>query len=254
VNIEVEDLKAKPSPMKGNDISYFNSTNDSSVSSFPSNMFIPTNVSDQNIVEQQNTSSFFNSFFKDDVQIDQEFSSVHSNEGQETRCLASPSLYLEEPCNHKNKLSTRVKERKIGEVVEKVNEWRNLHSGMIDPMTGQYIKMSLKDAATRVGIKHKSLNDYLLFIKDGKKFGFNFNEYYHEGIGVLRKFVKLHKPKNNNRRKTNQQNGSDDIFIDDIYSDENQNSLYYQENPMFDVKIRNEASVLRKASRKIKRN
>ncbi len=59
----------------------------------------------------------------------------------------------------------RTKERKIGEILDKVLQWRRLYTGVTDPATGQTVKMSLEDAAVRVGISKKSLDDYLLQIR-----------------------------------------------------------------------------------------
>jgi len=63
----------------------------------------------------------------------------------------------------------RTKERKIGEILDKVLQWRKLYTGVPDPATGQITKLSLEDAAQRVGISKKSLDDYLLQIRFGKK-------------------------------------------------------------------------------------
>ena len=52
-----------------------------------------------------------------------------------------------------SKGSRRTKERKIGEVIHKVQKWRNLYY-----MTGE----SLEEAAKQVGISKKSLDDYFL--------------------------------------------------------------------------------------------
>ena len=46
--------------------------------------------------------------------------------------------------------------------------------------------MSLVDAAAKIGISKKSLDDYLLQLRYGKKFGFNFELHKHEKIGKLR--------------------------------------------------------------------
>ncbi len=59
----------------------------------------------------------------------------------------------------------RTKERKIGEILDKVLQWRKLYTGVCDPATGQTVKMSLEEAAQRVGISKKSLDDYLLQIR-----------------------------------------------------------------------------------------
>jgi len=89
----------------------------------------------------------------------------------------------------------RTKERKIGEILDKVLNWRKLYTGITDPNTGQLVKMSLEESAQRVGISKKSLDDYLLQIRFGKKYGFNFNDHYNERVGVLRAFVKKYKNK-----------------------------------------------------------
>jgi len=90
----------------------------------------------------------------------------------------------------------RHKERKIGEVLDLVLKWRKLYSGIRDPRTGQIVKLSLDEAAKRVGVAKKSLDDYLLQIRSAKKFGFNFQEHYNERVGVLRTFVKKCKTTN----------------------------------------------------------
>ena len=59
----------------------------------------------------------------------------------------------------------RHKERKIGEVLDLVLKWRKLYSGIRDPRTGQIVKLSLDEAAKRVGVAKKSLDDYLLQIR-----------------------------------------------------------------------------------------
>ena len=57
----------------------------------------------------------------------------------------------EDPSTQKG--SRRTKERKIGEVIQKVQKWRNLYY-----TTGE----SLEEAAKKVGISKKSLDDYFL--------------------------------------------------------------------------------------------
>jgi len=79
----------------------------------------------------------------------------------------------------------RTKERKIGVILDKVLQWRRLYTGVTDPTTGQNVKMSLEEAAQRVSISKKSLDDYLLQIRFGKKYGFNFNDHYNERISLL---------------------------------------------------------------------
>ena len=82
----------------------------------------------------------------------------------------------------------RIKERTIKEIMEKVSEWRQLYCGM--QVNGRFVKLSLKDAASKVGISRKSLDDYLLQIRAAKSFGFDFREHKSDKVGVLRQFVR----------------------------------------------------------------
>jgi len=51
----------------------------------------------------------------------------------------------------------------------------------------------LEEAAKKVGISKKSLDDYFLQLKNGKLNGFNFNEHKNDKIGILRNWNKHHK-------------------------------------------------------------
>lgn len=86
----------------------------------------------------------------------------------------------------------RPKERKISYVVNKVMEWRKLYAGLIDN-NGQIVKYSLEEAANKVGISKKSLDDYMLQLRLGKKFGFDFQKNKDHKVGILRAFIKTHK-------------------------------------------------------------
>lgn len=66
------------------------------------------------------------------------------------------------------------KEKKICEVVEKVGLWRKFYTGFYDE-SRNYVQRQLDVAAQEVGIAKKTLDDYLLQIRNGKKYGFNFN-------------------------------------------------------------------------------
>jgi hypothetical protein len=57
----------------------------------------------------------------------------------------------------------------------------------------QHEKYSLEEAAKKVGISKKSLDDYLFQIRFGNRYGFNFNEHYNEKVGILRDFVRQQK-------------------------------------------------------------
>ena len=85
----------------------------------------------------------------------------------------------------------RIKERTIKEIMEKVGTWRQLYCGV--HLNGKFVKLSLKEAATKVGISRKSLDDYLLQIRAAKSFGFDFKEHKLDKVGVLRQFVRSKK-------------------------------------------------------------
>ena len=67
--------------------------------------------------------------------------------------------------------------------------WRRLYNG-VNGKDGQLVRYSLEDAAKKVGISKKSLDDYLLQLRYGKKYNFDFNSHKEDKIGVLRAFVK----------------------------------------------------------------
>jgi hypothetical protein len=63
-----------------------------------------------------------------------------------------------------NNKSKRSKERKIGYIIEKVFLWRKLYNGYIDD-NGELRKLTLEEAADKVGISKKSLDDYLIQLR-----------------------------------------------------------------------------------------
>ena len=60
---------------------------------------------------------------------------------------------------------------------------------------GNLVRYSLEDAAAKVGVSKKSLDDYLLQLRFGKKYGFDFQKNKNEKVGVLRSYVKSQKSK-----------------------------------------------------------
>ena len=52
------------------------------------------------------------------------------------------------------------------------------------------VRYSLEDAATKVSVSKKSLDDYLLQLRFGKKFNFDFQKHKNDKVGTLRAFVK----------------------------------------------------------------
>ena len=66
----------------------------------------------------------------------------------------------------------------------------------------QLQRWSLEDAANKVGVSKKSLDDYLLQLRFGKKFGFDFEANKDQKVGILRLFVKNEKAKIKGENKT----------------------------------------------------
>ena len=98
--------------------------------------------------------------------------------------------------NYFNSKSKRAKERKIGYIIKKVFMWKTLYNGFYDKDENgniTQIKFTLEQAADKIGISKKSLDDYLIQLRIGKMFGFNFTEHKNDKVGVLRAFVKKHK-------------------------------------------------------------
>lgn len=87
----------------------------------------------------------------------------------------------------------RTKERSISDIIEKVSLWRKLYNGVY--RDGNLVRYSLEDAAAKVGVSKKSLDDYLLQLRFGKKYGFDFQKNKNEKVGVLRSYVKQQKSK-----------------------------------------------------------
>jgi len=70
----------------------------------------------------------------------------------------------EDNFKNESKNARRSKERKLGVIIEKVYMWRKLYNGYFDEKKG-FIKLTLEDAADKVGISKKSLDDYLNQLK-----------------------------------------------------------------------------------------
>ena len=87
--------------------------------------------------------------------------------------------------------SKLTKERSISDIIEKVSLWRKLYNGVT--RDGNLVRYSLEDAASKVGVSKKSLDDYLLQLRFGKKYGFDFQKHRSEKVGVLRSYVKNQK-------------------------------------------------------------
>lgn len=77
--------------------------------------------------------------------------------------------------------NTRIKERTIAEVVQKVSLWRLLYNGIT--RNGVKIKMSLVEAAETLKMSKKSLDDYLMILRSAKQWGFDFDKHKNGHIG-----------------------------------------------------------------------
>ena len=105
--------------------------------------------------------------------------------------------------NYFNSKSKRAKERKIGYIIKKVYMWKTLYNGFVEEDENgvkRKYKFTLEQAAEKVGISKKSLDDYLIQLRIGKIFGFNFTEHKNDKVGVLRAFVKKHKAEYEERK------------------------------------------------------
>ena len=76
----------------------------------------------------------------------------------------------------------RAKEATIADIIQKVALWRWIYN--------ENYEYSFQDAAAKVGVAKKSLDDYLLQINRGKKLKFDFIKHQHDKVGVLRKWCK----------------------------------------------------------------
>ena len=78
-----------------------------------------------------------------------------------------------------------------------MSTWRKLYNGVMIPNKEtkevQLQRWSLEDAAKKVNVSKKSLDDYLLQLRFGKKFGFDFEKNRESKVGTLRTFVKQKK-------------------------------------------------------------
>lgn len=86
---------------------------------------------------------------------------------------------------------TRIKERTIEEVIQKVSLWRLLYNGIT--RNGVEIKMTLNEAADKLRTSKKSLDDYLMNLRCARLYGFDFEKHKHGKIGLIRTFVRAKK-------------------------------------------------------------
>lgn len=187
-------IKTLGFPIDGNMISYYSATSEMFVycgnDPIPKRTFVPVvdleNHRQLKIRCRQVNKSVYEHIMDTDKKIDSEVLRSEADSSPEHKAKAGSSKkQVKNNCR-------RTKERKIGQIIEKVGLWRKLYYGVPDS-NGQIVRLSLEEAAQKVGISKKSLDDYLLQIRFGRKFGFNFNEHIHDKVGVLRAFVKKNK-------------------------------------------------------------
>jgi hypothetical protein len=75
-------------------------------------------------------------------------------------------------------------------VLQILRNWRINYNGVKDPETGKVHQYSLVEAAQRVGVPKKSLDDYMLVIKHAKMYGFDFEKNKNMRFGLVRAYVK----------------------------------------------------------------
>lgn len=92
--------------------------------------------------------------------------------------------------NEKEDKEERVKknERTLGFVIDKVKEWRRLYNGYFDD-EGNHKRMKLADAADKISVKKKTLDDYLGLIRMGSELGYKFHENVTQKVKHLRDFI-----------------------------------------------------------------
>ena len=77
----------------------------------------------------------------------------------------------------------RIRERHISDVVKAVAVWRRLYHGVFFVDKVMIVRYSLSDAAKKVGIPRKTLDEYLRLLAMGREHGFDFVARREEKIG-----------------------------------------------------------------------
>ena len=119
--------------------------------------------------------------------------------------------------------SKRANEKRIDYIIRKVFEWLEL----------RYLtenKISLIESAKIVGLSKKSLDEYYNQIRDGKKYGFDFNRFKSYKVNILRGFVKKMKENAKNLSRGN------DVMNDTKINSKNKNKNNKSDNKNKDIK------------------
>lgn len=72
-------------------------------------------------------------------------------------------------------------------MIRRVAVWRRLYSGRVDEK-GNLVRYTLENAARKMGMSKKSLDDYLHQIRMGKRYKFEFKKKQDDLFGTLRAF------------------------------------------------------------------
>jgi len=86
----------------------------------------------------------------------------------------------------------RIRERRVQDVVRSVAIWRRLYNGVMRE-GDVLIRYTLEDAAKKIGISKKTLDDYLYLIRLGRLYKFDFKECKNSKVGVLRKHIRTNR-------------------------------------------------------------
>lgn len=114
--------------------------------------------------------------------------------------------------NTENKENKRIihRGRKINEVLDVLLKWKQLIRGIKIRESGKVKTFDPISAAELVGVPKKSLDDYLLIVRQGKLLGFDFQCNRKKKFGFLRRFVQQHKiAKSTIMSKTKRKNQND---------------------------------------------
>jgi hypothetical protein len=93
----------------------------------------------------------------------------------------------------------KARERSIKQVVQLVKNWRGLADGslkmdakskVIKKANKRKTQLSRNQAASKIGIPKKSLDDCLLLLRQAKKGGFDFKAHQDCMMGVMRNFIR----------------------------------------------------------------
>lgn len=93
----------------------------------------------------------------------------------------------------------RSRERTVGEAIDLVKKWRNLHLNCTKPNNNKK-KINLQEAAKMLGVSKKSLDDYYCQLRLAEFYEFDFGLHLQEKMGVLRSYVKERKVEEERRR------------------------------------------------------